>query len=228
MPDLNYDLLYRGAFTMARVRLQYGEAIKAESGAMVAMSSTIDVEGKLEGGFLGGIGRMLAGEKFFFQTLIARRGPGEVLLSPSMPGDIAAIELDGMAPYVVQKDGFFAASNQIEVSTKAQNLMQGLFSGEGFFVLRVNGKGILLISSYGTIHPIDIPPNEEMIIDNSHLVAWPSNCNYKIEKASSGWISSITSGEGLVCRFRGPARVFIQTRNPRAFGGWLKRFVPSS
>lgn len=221
----NYDFLHRGAFTMLKVRLQMGEMIKAESGAMVAMSSTIDVEGKLEGGVFGGLGRMLSGEKFFFQTLAARRGPGEVLLSPAISGDIMDIHMDGFTPYILQKDGFFAATNELNVSTKMQNLTKGLFSGEGFFVIKVSGSGILFVSSYGAIHSLDISAGEDFIIDNSHLVAWPENLNYKIEKASSGWISSMTSGEGLVCRFRGPGTVLIQTRNPGSFGQWIRQFI---
>lgn len=219
---LDYAFLYREAFTLLKVRLKAGESIKAESDAMVAMSDTIDVEGKLEGGVLGGLGRMLAGEKFFFQTLTASRGPGEVLLAPYSVGDIKAILMDGSESYSVQKDGFFAASSGIEVSTKMQNLSKGLFSGEGFFILRIRGNGVLFVSSYGAIHPLEIPAGRDFIVDNAHLVAWPESMHYNVEKASSGWISSMTSGEGFVCRFRGPGTVLIQTRNPRGFAAWIK------
>ncbi|MNG38634.1 hypothetical protein D3C84_1264100 [compost metagenome] len=50
--------------------------------------------------------------------------------------------------------------------------------------------------------------------------------NYTIEKAAKGWISTFTSGEVAVCRFRGEGVVLIQTRNPRSFGEWLKGFIP--
>ncbi|NJN66608.1 MAG: TIGR00266 family protein [Chloroflexaceae bacterium] len=226
---MRYELLYPGAFTLLKVHLDANESIKAESDAMVAMSSTVDVAGKMEGGVLGGLARkFLTGEKFFFQTLKASRGPGEVLLAHAIPGDIQAIEMDGKTSYVLQKDGFFAGSESLEVSTKMQNLTKGLFSGEGFFIIRVSGMGTLFVSSYGAIHPIDVPAGQEVIIDNQHLVAWPEGMQYNIEKAAAGWISSITSGEGLVCRFRGPGRVLIQTRNPRGFGGWVRQFIPSS
>ncbi len=211
---------------MLKIPLRQGQSIKAESGSMVAMGNTIDVEGRLEGGLLGGLGRMLTGEKFFFQTLAARRGPGEVLLAPVTPGDIHAIELNGSESWSVQKDGFFAAAETVDVATKTQNLSQGLFSGEGFFIIKVGGRGTLFVCSYGAIHPLDIPAGEEVIIDNAHLVAWPESTSYKIEKASSGWISSLTSGEGLICRFRGPGRVLIQTRNPAGFGNWIRQFIP--
>ena len=52
--------------------------IKAESGAMVASSPTIDIESKMEGGFLGALSRkVLSGEKFFFQTLRAAAVPAK-------------------------------------------------------------------------------------------------------------------------------------------------------
>lgn len=222
-----FEYLHRGAFTMLKVHMDAGERMKAESDAMVAMSPNISVEGKLEGGVLGGLGRMLSGEKFFFQTLHAQHGPGELYLSPAIPGDLMDIPMDGSVSYILQKDGFFAGSEDLQISTKMQNLAKGLFSGEGFFILRATGRGTLFVSSYGAIHPIDLAAGEEIIIDNSHLVAWPETMQYSIEKASSGWISSFTSGEGLVCRFKGPGRVLIQTRNPGGFGSWIRRFLPA-
>jgi uncharacterized protein (TIGR00266 family) len=223
---MEYQILYPDAFPILQVKMQKGESVKAESDAMVSMSSTIDVDGKLEGGLLGGLGRMLSGEKFFFQTLTANRGAGEALLAPSIPGSIVDVELDGSYGLCVQKDGFLAGTENIVVSTKAQNLMQGIFSGEGFFILKISGRGTVFVNSYGAIHAINIPEGQDAIIDNSHLVAWPDYMQYKIEKASSGWISSFTSGEALVCRFQGPGTVLIQTRNPKGFGSWIQQFIP--
>jgi len=224
---VKHKILYPGSFPMVQINLEAGESIKAESDAMVAMSSTIDVEGKMDGGLLGGLARMVAGESFFFQVLTARRGPGEALLAPSTLGDIIDVELDGSYSLVVQKDGFLAGDEGLQVSTKMQNLSQGLFSGEGFFVVKVSGKGIVFISSYGGIHVINLEPGQEFIVDNSHLVAWPDYMQYSIEKASKGWISTFTSGEVAVCKFRGPGPVIIQTRNPKGFGSWIRRFIPT-
>lgn len=53
---------------------------------------------------------------------------------------------------------------------------------------------------------------ERYIVDNGHLVAW--NTKYVLERvASGGIVSSLASGEGLVCKFTGPGTVFLQTRN---------------
>ena len=224
---MNYKILYPEAFPVVECELQRGERIKAESDAMIAMSSTIDVEGKMEGGILKGLMRkVVAGESFFFQELIASRGPGTVLFGHPLPGGILDVELDGSYGLVVQKDGFLAGTQDIQVDTKMQNLSKGLFSGEGFFILKIMGRGTVFISSYGVIHPINLEAGQEFIIDNGHLVAWPDYMEYTIEKASQGWFSSITSGEGLVCRFRGPGVVLIQTRNPGSFTEWIRSMIP--
>ena len=223
------EILYPGAFPMVRLDLAAGESVKAESGAMVASTPTVDVESKMEGGFLGALSRkVLTGEKFFFQTLKATRGPGEVLLAPIVPGDILILQLDEVGEYMVQKDGFLAGAESVKMESRMQSLSRGLLGGEGFFLLRIGGVGQLILNSFGAIHKIEHQPDQEHIVDNSHLVAWTATTSYHIEKASAGWIASLTSGEGFVCRFRGPGIVYIQSRNPGGFGSWVRQFKPTS
>ncbi|MDR2528832.1 MAG: TIGR00266 family protein [Synergistaceae bacterium] len=225
---INYEILYgNSAFSMLRLGMRRGTSIKAQSDAMVTMDTTLRVEGKLEGGVLGGLGRLLSRENFFFQTIKAVDGDGETLLAPASPGDIADLEMDG-TPYYIQKGGFFAATEGVAISTKMQNLTSGLFSGEGFFVLEASGQGLLFVESFGAIHIVDVPAGKEIIIDNQHLVAWPKNIRYNLEKASKGWLSSMTSGEFLVFRFQGPGRILIQSRNNASFGQWIKQLLPSA
>ena len=224
---MKYEILYPEAFPIVKIKLQRGEKIKAESDAMIAMSATVDVEGKLEGGILSGLARkFLSGESMFFQELAANRGDGEVLLAHAQPGGILDLELDGSYGLKVQKNGFLAGSEGIEVETRVQNLWQGLIGGEGFFILGIHGKGTVFVSSYGVIHPINLAAGEEIVIDTGHLVAWPDYMDYTVEKASNGWISSFTSGEMAVCRFRGPGVVLIQTRNPEGFQSWIRSMLP--
>jgi uncharacterized protein (TIGR00266 family) len=196
---------------------------------MVSMSSTIDVESKVEGGLFKALSRrVLTGEHFFFQTLKAARGAGEALLAPTVPGDIVLIELDGVHEYFVQKDGFLAGSELITIESKVQSFTRGLLGGEGFFILKIGGSGQLILNSFGAIHKVELKPDEDYIVDNSHLVAWTATTSYKIEKAAAGWISSFTSGEGFVCRFRGPGLVYLQSRNPQGFGAWIRQFIPAA
>ncbi len=230
---MKYKILYPEAFPIVECELEKGERIKAESDAMIAMDTTIDVEGKMPdggvSGFFKGLARkFLAGESFFFQEMVANRGRGKILFGHAIPGGIMDVELDGSYGLMVQKNGFLAGTENINVDTKMQDISKGFLSGEGFFILHINGRGTVFVSSYGVIHPINLEAGQEIIIDNGHLVAWPDYMQYNVEKASNGWISSFTSGEGLVCRFRGPGVVLIQTRNISSFGSWIRSFIPSS
>jgi uncharacterized protein (TIGR00266 family) len=148
-------------------------------------------------------------------------------VGPPQPGGIIDARLDGSYELSVQKDGFLAATPGINVGTQMQNLAKGFLSKQGFFILKISGQGVVFLNTFGAIHNIQLQPGEEVIIDNGHLVAWPSSMQFKIEKAAKGILSSITSGEGLVCRFVGPGNILIQTRNPGAFGGWLKGLIPA-
>ncbi|MFD0590095.1 TIGR00266 family protein [Paenibacillus sp. GCM10027627] len=225
---MQYEILSRGSFAMLNLKLSAGERVKAESGAMVSMSPSLELRGTTDGGIMRGLGRMLSGESFFFQEVSAERGGGVLMLAPKTIGDIHAVELDGTQTLLVQKDGFLASTDGIEVSTKMQNLGKGIFSGEGLFVVEIRGRGTVFLSSFGAIHEVKLGAGEEIVIDNGHLVAWSSTMDYRIEKSSKGWVSSLKSGEMLVCRFRGEGTVLIQSRNPSGFGHWLRRFIPTS
>jgi uncharacterized protein (TIGR00266 family) len=223
------EILYPGAFPMVRVYLNEGETVKAESGAMVAASPTIDIESKMEGGFLGALSRkMLSGEKFFFQTLRASRGAGEVLLAPTVPGEIVLLDLDGVNEYMVQKDGFLAGAEGVKIESKMQSLTRGLLGGEGFFILKIGGTGQLILNSFGAIHKIELKPNEEYIVDNSHLGRLDVHHHVQYRKGLLRLDCQPDVGEGLVCRFRGPGVVYIQSRNPGSFGNWIRQFIPVS
>ncbi|KAI5240279.1 hypothetical protein E4T43_06154 [Aureobasidium subglaciale] len=103
---------------------------------------------------------------------------------------------------------------------KRQGLTKAMFSGEGFFVYKISGIGILWLSSLGAILRKDLQEGEKYIVDNGHLVAW--NAKYVLERvASGGIISSVSANEGLVCKFSGPGTIFLQTRNPVEFSNWL-------
>lgn len=223
-----YEILYPGSYAMAKVLMKRGQTIKAESGAMVAMSPTIEVEGKMEGGVFGAIGRkFLTGESLFLQTLKAVHGDGEVLLAPASPGDLKILDLTGANSFFVQKEGFLAADASLEISVASQGILKGFLSKEGIFIQRVSGVGKLAVSSFGAIHKITLAQGESTIVDNAHLVAWSGTVSYEMRKASAGLLSSITAGEGLVCYVNGPGEVYIQSRNTGGFGAWIKRLIPS-
>jgi len=178
----------------------------------------------MEGGILGGLARkFLTGESIFLQTVEATYGPGEALLAPVVPGSLIVEDLAQTGPLLFQKGAFLAGGNNVEITSVMQSsLVKGLFSGTGFFVLRAAGSGPIAFGAYGSVHKYELQAGETRAVDNGHVVAWTADMPYKLEMANSGSImTSLTSGEGLMCFFQGPGFVYVQSRNPDSFRSWV-------
>jgi uncharacterized protein (TIGR00266 family) len=222
----SYEVLYQGAFALATVKLQAEQSINAEAGAMVAMSGNVELQSHMKGGLMGALKRAVGGETAFVSTFTARGGPGEVSFAPGMPGDIAAVEMNGQT-FFVQSSSYLAGDTSLTVDTRWGGA-RSFFGGEGLFVLQVQGSGLLLVSSFGSIHRKRLNHGERYVVDTGHLVAWEGHMQYELRKASSaGWFRSLVSGEGIVADFAGPGEILIQTRNLAAFAGVLKPFFPT-
>lgn len=213
------------AYTVATVRLEAGQSIRAEAGAMVAMTAHVDVEGKMEGGVFGAIKRAVAAESFFQTTFTAQGAPGEVMLAPPAPGDISLVELEA-GRWIVQSSSFLASDVGLKLDTQLAGF-RGFFSGEGLFFLEVSGTGTLLLSSFGGIVKKTLAPNERYVVDTGHIVAFEAGTRYQLRKASrAGWWASIKSGEGVVAEYEGPGDILLQTRNIQALALSLWPYLP--
>ncbi len=146
----SYEVLYQGAFALATVKLQAEQSINAEAGAMVAMSGNVELYSQMKSGFMGALKRVVGGETAFVSTFTARGGPGEVSFAPGSPGDIAAIEMKGQV-FFVQSSSYLAGDTSLTVDTRWGGA-RSFFGGEGLFVLQIQGSGLLLVSSFGSIH----------------------------------------------------------------------------
>ncbi|KAJ3079817.1 hypothetical protein HK102_003492 [Quaeritorhiza haematococci] len=213
--QVRYEIMYRDANTLLKVVLPHGDFVTTRTGAMVGMSPTMKIEGKFKG-----LKALVTSSDSFRSNITAQSGPGEVLIAPQFLGDILPIVLDGATEFNVSKGQFLAMTSGVKKSNKSQGLGQGILSGEGMFIDKFSGQGIVFLQVLGAVHPIDLGPGQEYIIDNGHLVAWAATTRYRVEKVA-GFFSSMTSGEGYVCKFTGPGRVYIQTRNPDELRAWF-------
>ena len=217
-------LQHQPAYAMATVKMNQGESIRAESGAMVGMSANVRMETSArtkKGGLLKGLARkMLTGESFFLNTFHAEQGPGEVMLAPANVGDLALHQNAG--ELLIQSTCYVASDPEIEIQTKVGGF-KTFFGGKGFFMLKAVGNGPVLLSAFGAVMEIDI--EEDFIIDTGHIVAFEPSLNFKLRKVGS-WFSTFFSGEGFVCHFTGRGKLWIQTRNPSEFGGLIGPKLP--
>src|SRR5687767_14819840 len=110
------DILYRPAHSLAQVALAPGESILAESGAMVGMTTNVNME-TAAGGIMSGLKRMFGGESFFRNTFTAQGDQGEVLLAHALRGDMAVLDMT-TAGYFVTSSCFIASTPGVACDTK--------------------------------------------------------------------------------------------------------------
>ena len=118
---------------------------------------------------------------------------------------------------------YLAGSPGLDISTKGS--FKAMISGEGLFLQKISGTGTLFLNSYGAIMEKSLAPAETYIVDTNHIVAFEETVQYRIKKASAGLFSTLASGEGLVCEYTGPGKMWVQTRALAAFAQLISKFI---
>ena len=98
-----------------------GQALISERGSMSWMTPNMKMETKGTGGLGKMIGRMASGESAFQNRFTAEGGEGMVAFASSFPGSIRAYEISPGNEMVVQKSGFLASDEGVELSVILQN-----------------------------------------------------------------------------------------------------------
>jgi uncharacterized protein (TIGR00266 family) len=210
------------------VSLTKGESIYAERGSMVSMDTTLELKGEIKGGVLGALARRFTtGESFFQQTMNATNGDGDALFSPDMPGDVMVLQC-GPRQYRLNDGAFLAADTTVDIKIKNQGIGQAILGGTGgFFIMETAGHGNLAVSGFGALFAMDVSPGSDVIVDNTHVVAWDASLTYQVTTSTvqrgflGGIMNSLSSGEGMVNRFSGKGQVIVASRNKVGFAGWL-------
>jgi uncharacterized protein (TIGR00266 family) len=210
---------------MAIVDLEPLEELRVEAGSMVSMTEGMTLKTQMEGGLLRSLSRSLfGGESFFMNVYQAPGFGGQINLAPALPGDMMILEVRQHDNLLVQGGSYVASSMGIEVDTKWGGA-RTFFASEGLIMLRTAGVGLLLLSSYGAIHPVDLAPGQKYTVDTGHLVAFSEHMGFSVRRIG-GMRSTLFSGEGLVVDLTGPGRIYMQTRSEDAFLSWLAPNMP--
>ncbi|MGH2524157.1 MAG: TIGR00266 family protein, partial [Anaerolineales bacterium] len=213
------------SYSLTKITLGPSEEIRVEGGSMVSMSADVVLETRAEGGLLKSLARsVLGGESFFINTYKASGRGGEVNVAPSLPGDMTALTLNNET-LMVQSGSFVACEKRVAIDT-GWGGAKTFFASEGLIMLKASGSGMLVLSSYGAIHEMNLGAGEKYTVDTGHLVAFTANIGFQVRRVG-GIKSTLFSGEGLVVDLTGPGRVLMQTRSTDAFLAWLIPKLPS-
>ena len=219
------EIIGSNAFQSLKVSLSAGEQFVSEAGKMTRMSTSIvnEVESvKKSGGLLGGLKRMLGGEAFFFSRYTAQ-AEGEVVLAPTLPGNVGFQELDGTVGWYCAGGSYMGSGPEVKTEPKWQGV-KGLFTGESVVFVHATGIGPLVMDAFGAVSEEVV--DGSFIVDTGHLVAFEDTLKYTISKAGGSWFNSWLAGEGFVIRFSGKGKVLVQSHNMKEFGSALGPKLP--
>ena len=223
---MKIDIRHNPSFAAARIALEPSEQVRAESGAMMAMSQGVTLQASTQGGVLKGLKRsFLGGESLFISTFTAPAAGGWVDVAHHLAGDIIVAGLTPEKPISITKGCWLASSDGVTLDTKWGGF-KNLFGGEGGFLVHASGNGTVLLACYGALDTIDLAAGESVTIDTGHVVAFDADITSTIRKVAGGVVQTLKSGEGLVFDFTGPGWVMTQTRNPAALEAWIRAVMP--
>ena len=217
-------------FPLVELSLNQGETLFIQRGSMVyhtpnvSLNTQLNANGSGLGRFVKAVGRsMVSGESTFITQAVAESDNGNLALAPDTPGQVIALEL-GEKQYRLNDGAFLALDGTAFYTMERQSIGKALFGGQGgLFVMTTQGQGTLLANAFGSIKKIELQ-NQEMTIDNAHVVAWSQSLDYNIHLENGFW-QSIGTGEGVVNTFRGTGEVYVQSLNLQSFAGSLNKYI---
>ena len=217
-----------GSFPIVVCKLQKGEKMKNETGAMAYMTSDMKMETTTGGGLLKGLGRALSGDTIFLNFFTAESDNQEIGFSACSPGKIMPIRLNGSNSIIGQKNAFLAAEESVNLDIYFKNkLGAGIFGGEGFILQKFTGEGMVFLEIDGDVIEYDLQPGEKLLADPGHIAAMEETVDFDIERVKG--TKNILFGEGLFfTRLTGPGKVWIQTMPISRLAEALIPFMPTS
>lgn len=218
---------------LLNVSLEDGETVYAERNAMVAMDANLSLTGRAKGGVFSALARKVLNDETFFQQQIkADNGAGDVLLTPTLPGDIAILDI-GFNQYMISDGAYLASTEEVDLEVKTQSLGRALLGDSGgLFIMKTDGKGQVAVSGFGSMRKIELNGFKEVFVDNGHLVAWDAALKYELalNTANKGFFGKLlhsqTSGEGVVLKFSGTGTLYVCSRNKGGLLDWILSSMP--
>jgi uncharacterized protein (TIGR00266 family) len=208
--------------------LASGELMQAEAGALVCMSANMNMEAEMTGGLMGGLKRVVTGESLFLTRFSPTNGSGSVSFAGNVPGKIYPYVLDGKE-FIGQKDSFLCSEEHVTLTmTTAKGITKGIFGGEGFFLQKFSGHGIVFLHCCGDIILKNLMPGEMLKIQTGFVAGFEETVTYDIERVR-GVKSILFSGQGLfMTTLTGPGLVVIQSLGIAKLAQTLIPYLPAS
>jgi len=234
------------AMQMVVCQLAEGQTVYAEAGRFLWKTTNVTLEthlakpaasagGGTGGGLLGKaleVGkRVVAGQSLAFQYFTPVGGSGLVALAGTLPGELRAIELDGSAGWLTEKDALIAAEGSVNFDIAFAGLRTGRRGGTGFVLENFTGTGTLFIAAAGNF--LEVNPAKyggKIQVHAGCLVAFQDTIRYSVEYiggiSAQTAMTAVFGGEGIsLATLEGDGPVILQSVNLHGLAETLEKLI---
>lgn len=213
-----------GGYAVLKTKLSSGEEFYSMPGTVTSLKG-VNFASQRKGGLLGGLKRsLLTGTNLYMDKLYYESDPGEAIVAPRFPGQIAQLDLD--EDLFAHSHSFLAAENGVEIGSKSLGVRSLMANSTMFWVsLQRNPGKKAWLSFFGDVLKVDVAQNERISVEHGHFVAINATARFNIRFL--GIKRAMLGGEGLyMVDIEGPAQVWLQSRNLEAFVQMVAAQVP--
>src|SRR5438270_2008723 len=214
------------------VNLRSSDKVFAESGQLAWMSMAIQMQtsttaGGQQGGFLGALGRAVAGGTLFMTEYSAAGGPGLLSFAAKLPGQILPVDVAPNAGYMCHRHGFVCGTPGVQFSIGfQQRLGAGIFGGTGFRMQRLAGQGQAWVELNGEVVVYDLQPGNTLRRSAEHTSELQSQSKLEITTIS-GNKNALFGGDGIfLAALTGPGRVWLQSMSMPHLAHAIAEYLP--
>jgi uncharacterized protein (TIGR00266 family) len=214
--------------------MQPNERVFAESGQLAWMSMALQMKtstsaGGQQGGFMGALGRAMAGGTLFMTDYTCVGGPGLLAFAAKLPGQILPIEITPGKGYMVHRHGFMCATLGVQFSIGfQQTLGAGIFGGTGFRIQRLQGQGQAWVELHGEVVTYDLQAGNTLRVHPGHVGMYEESVGFNIA-AVPGIQNAFFGGSGLfLAALTGPGRVWLQSMAMQHLAHAISEYLPKA
>ncbi len=217
------------------IDLPQGERVFSETGGMIWMDSSIEMETSIQkgkeskgalGNILGAAVRAIQGESIFLNYFTAANAPGTVSFASSFPGKLLPFNLKAGESIIAQRGSFLVGQEDVDLKIEWRGAGAAFFGGEGLILQRLTGPGLVFLEIDGELTERDLKAGQQLLVDTGHIACFEETVTYDIQ-LQKGFKNILAGGEGIfLARLTGPGKAWLQHMTMPGLAGRLIPFLP--
>jgi uncharacterized protein (TIGR00266 family) len=227
------DAVIRGTtMPVLEVHLTPGESVVAESGQLGWFDDGIELETTTAAAGADGIWdaakRTFGGGTFFMTRYQSVTQPGTVAFPARLPGKIVQVPLGRDRSYLIQRHGFLAGLEGVELSTALQpkKVGTGIFGGFGAILQKLEGVGHAWLELSGELSEYDLQAGQSLRVHPAHVGLVEGTVEYELATVP-GIKNKLFGGDGFfLIRLTGPGKVWLQSLSLPLLADALEPYLP--